>query len=309
MENVKYCSNSDYQYSQLNEEKYLDEIFRSLEAEMQDFHDYEFHVFASHNTVGVPDLVNSNHPKKILIWLSEEQGFLPPKVVLDSYIAIFKTSYSTEFLKSKKLHGLPLGCTKHMPQLPVKPMEERSVNAFFCGQMSMCRMKFYYQMLFGKFTPLIYNSVTQRFMDYIYKRFLTRCGKKDFGASFGEHSLVRFTDGFQKGLKPEEYAKVLQDSKIVLSPKGFYNTECYRTYEALRAGCVVISETLPDVPFYTGSPVINVDGWTEVNNIVAGLLEDSEKMKSLSLAGKKWYDDHLSGQGTARYIISELSKI
>lgn len=304
--NVFYDSKSDYDYDQLNETIYLEEIFNTLEKVWPDYYEYEFHIISTHDISKIPTGSFSNHPRKILFWLSEEQGFLPAKIVLDSFIMIFKTSYNEVFKTVKNVRGLPLGVTKYIPAQTILPINTRKTPVFFSGQMSMCRKDFYYQLLFGRFSKLVYNNVTIRFWDYIYRRFLIKYGKKHFGDILYPGSYVNFTNGFQQGLSPLAYSQKLQDSKIVLSPKGFYNTECYRTYEALRQGCIVISETLPDVPFYSGSPIIEIKDWRAIRLLLQNLLKDEDLLESISQEGVLWYNEHLSGKGVAKYIIEEI---
>ncbi len=67
---------------------------------------------------------------------------------------------------------------------------------------------------------------------------------------------ITLTDGFARGLSPETYGRKLALSKTVLCPRGFSSTDTFRHVEALRAGAVVISEPLPDLHLYRGSPII-----------------------------------------------------
>lgn len=64
-------------------------------------------------------------------------------------------------------------------------------------------------------------------------------------SSLYDNAYIRFYSGFNNGDDYNKYAYYLQNSKIVLSPKGFHSTECFRFYEAMRQGCIVITEELP----------------------------------------------------------------
>lgn len=122
-------------------------------------------------------------------------------------------------------------------------------------------------------------------------------------------SYIRFTRFFEAGLSPNDYAKILSQSKIVLSPKGFFNTECFRFYEALRQGCIVITEKLPATDYYDSNYYIEVESWKGFANIVKSLLADKEKMSLLSQKGREYYEEKLSPSGVAKYVASKINLI
>ena len=61
---------------------------------------------------------------------------------------------------------------------------------------------------------------------------------------------------------PDGYAANMMDTKIALVPRGV-TAETHRFHEAMRAGCVVIGEALPDflvLPLGTGTPAAALAG-------------------------------------------------
>src|SRR5207244_3678757 len=51
------------------------------------------------------------------------------------------------------------------------------------------------------------------------------------------------------------YARTMMQSRIALCPRGS-SLETYRFFEALRYGCVPVTESLPKATFYDGSPAV-----------------------------------------------------
>lgn len=192
----------------------------------------------------------------------------------------------------------PLGYVTEVPEFPYKDISQRKYNVFFSGNLNPNRRSFYYSLCrrLRKILPSGFNP--KYLISHYTKEYILKI-KSNFDNNFPHPSIIRFTNGFKSGISPEEYGKILADTKIVLCPKGFHSTECYRHYEALRAGCVIISERLPDTYLYKDSPIIQVENWSDIHDIVADLLSNSTKLNQLSLASRKWWEDTLSEKATA----------
>lgn len=261
-ENIFYDEYSMYGFDIINESSFLEEIFINLKVVLSNFKNYDFYIFSSHNTNHLPCSLLKNG-NKILIYLSEEQNQPLPQLVIDNYKFIFKSHLDKNINPHNNLYFLPLGYTKYIPKLPIKKITDRKYNIFFSGNLNNNRIEFY-------------NEVTK---DY-YK----------------DNNYINFTDGFQKGLSPSEYADILYDSKIVLSPKGFTTPECFRTYEALRAGCIVITTKLYDEPIINNSPIIQIDNWGMLKDII-----DSVLINDLNNI------EYFSGSSVANYITNIIN--
>ena len=122
----------------------------------------------------------------------------------------------------------------------------------------------------------------------------------DFSAWLpGFNCEITFTSGFARGLTPAAYGEKLAHSKIVLCPRGFASTETFRHIEAMRAGAVVISEPLPDLPMYRDSPIITVDDWHQGLMTVTALLKNPAELRDRHKRSVAWYEAVLSETATA----------
>jgi hypothetical protein len=122
------------------------------------------------------------------------------------------------------------------------------------------------------------------------------------------HSYIRFTNGFLRGLPPDKYGNMIANSKIVLCPTGVSSKECFRHYEAMRAGCVIISERLPETYFYKDSPIIQIDNWKEGLAKAHDLINDDRELEKISRKTYEWWEERCSEFATAKYMKMCLEK-
>ena len=312
LSNVSIEDKSDYRFEELNESRFIKNVIEELKDLLQErFDDFEFFIYSNHRVnkrapdsgtdIMPPSGDYKSNKKKILLYFSDERG-LDPSSFSDKYFAIFKSYIGTKAV-ARNVFPLALGFVNAVPELPNKPIKDRKYNVFFRGNLNMNRINFY--RVFSKFGFLLPPEKILTH-DY-YRKFLLKL-KSDFSAFFPE-SIVIFNNGFKAGYTPEKYGEVLADSKIVLCPKGFFMTECFRHFEAMRAGCVIISEPLPDTPFYKDSPLIQIKDWNEGCKVVEDLLNDESKLEEIHRKTLSWWKEKCSEQATAQYIIENIEKL
>ena len=107
----------------------------------------------------------------------------------------------------------------------------------------------------------------------------------------------------------QSYSELLAETRLCLVPRG-NSPETFRFFEALRAGCIVICEALPNHWFYRGAPVVSVRRWSELSSVVTPLVADPPTMHGLHRASLEWWTTRCSevalGQFMAQRIISAL---
>lgn len=298
--NVYYDKNSVFMFSELNESQYLQKLFQNFEEISQDLMDeYEIYIFANYEEKILPDSLNyENKKKKILYYLADAGGSIDPRPISGYFDLIFKTHLEVDFI-SENVLPVPLGYVNDVPQLPVKPIQDRSCNVFFSGDLNRNRVDLYRSFL------NMGNLIPKRGLPTTLFRNLLIESKNDFSDHFPD-SLIVFNKGFKKGFTPQKYGEVLADSKIILSPMGFGNAECFRDYEAMRAGCVIISDQLPNTEFYEGSPIIQVDNWKEGLSWVEKLLEDEQMLLDYHLKTVDWWNNKCSELAVAHYMRDKI---
>ncbi len=197
----------------------------------------------------------------------------------------------------KRLFAIPMGYYKH-EIVPFKNMDERPIDLHFAGSIYATGEKYT-------------NPVAKFFKQWMtsprnYARQQLSESLKAFQSKYTKLSIInRILDGFAKGLNRYEYSAEMMDTKICLAPRGS-SLETYRLFEAMRSGCVVIADRLPQQWFYQTVPAILVDDWSELESVVAPLLADPKRLAALSEQSVAWWKEVASPKAVANRISHEI---
>ena len=100
----------------------------------------------------------------------------------------------------------------------------------------------------------------------------------------------------------------MMDTRIALCPRGT-SFETFRTFEALRAGCVVVAEALPRRWFYDGAPLVTIGDWRDLGGVLAELLSDREALERRHQASQAWWRDRCSEDALGAYLSDCLNTL
>lgn len=319
-ENAFYDTASIYDFADTNQYDYVREVLEALSVTMPSFKNFRFYFFCA--TAGIePDAVKDPFPRKILIQWEDQLGTEPSGQVMAAFEVVFKTHIRRPSQRYRNLFSYPLGIPRKIKERPIIPINERKYDVFYVGNLNKNRVPFYQALALHSPTlkRLISLSILWVASRYEYnhklrnwslrlKNIVFKLGATSFNDVF-DSSLIEFTRSFEAGLPPDKYAETLAQSKIVFSPKGFYNTECFRLYEALRQGCIVITEKLPVVDYYHPDCYIEVDKWNRSLDLAKSILANKGKMELLSQRARDYFENVLSPIGVARYVASKIKGI
>ena len=87
------------------------------------------------------------------------------------------------------------------------------------------------------------------------------------------------------------YSQKMINSRICLAPRGSM-AETFRLYEGLRAGCLVITNRIPDEPFLHGAPVIQIDHWKELPALLKKYARDIDVLEHYRQDSLAWWQNH-----------------
>jgi hypothetical protein len=113
------------------------------------------------------------------------------------------------------------------------------------------------------------------------------------------------SDGSSAPLGPVEYSSQLADSKICFVPRGNF-WETFRFFEGARAGCILISEPLPQLWYYEDHPAMIVESWHNLAELIEWILSSSQRVEELHAKSKTWWRDKASEPAVARYVVDRL---
>lgn len=125
---------------------------------------------------------------------------------------------------------------------------------------------------------------------------------------FGPHAAEWGADHFQKMRDAETYSTTLMDTRICLVPRGT-SLETFRFFEGLRAGCVLIAERLPSRWFYDDAPVLTLDDWSELSDVLDTLLQNPNALRERHRASLHWWESVCSEEAVGRYMAHTLASL
>lgn len=308
-----------YKYEDLLELRSLKKFCKELSL-LQNKEQFQFYFFwgiITEEAVLLNETANYSREKNnVLFWIGDEEGYIPSSAVFSRFNYIFKVHLKDKDAIDIKnginifrpgLYHFPLLTIDDVPELPILPFCERKYSIYFGGNLNKNRVPFYVAL--NKKVSLL-----ARLDNFLLKynlrggdRLYELCFKnKSFDISYlYDNACIKFYSGFNNGDNYNKYAHFLQNSKIVLSPKGFHSTECFRLYEAMRQGCIVVTESLPHVWCYKDAPCITIDSW---KNLSSNLFNNAQVLNKWSPNMiRKYYDERLSVKGIANYVGSILN--
>jgi hypothetical protein len=101
------------------------------------------------------------------------------------------------------------------------------------------------------------------------------------------------------------YAQRMMDAKVCLAPRGTV-ADTWRYFEGLKSGCVVITNPLPDEWYYRGTPAIQIDHWSELEQVVIPLLADQARLEEIHLKTLRYWDDVCGEKAVGRFLACAL---
>lgn len=104
---------------------------------------------------------------------------------------------------------------------------------------------------------------------------------------------------------PMSYADLLKSTKVAVAPRGT-SRETFRHFEAAMAGCVVVTEPLPDHWFYRDAPFVYLRNWTSLPDILKNLLTDANALRKRSEEISAWWKATCSPSAIADYIMKQF---
>jgi hypothetical protein len=279
---------------QITESGYFPEIWENLQQK-KEFNNYSWYIHFKRAT-DPPlqwDALEINQPTIVFV-LGDESNYLP--LGAPAGVKAIFVSYLNIPSPDERIFHLPVGPNPGVPLKQIREFSRRTNNVFFSGNLHTGR-----KALYRVFTGLGFLPF------FIHHRLRNWLGT-EFHDFFGP-SYIRFTDKFLTGLPFDEYASVLYDSRIVLCPQGNPGTETMRHYEALRAGCVVVSKSFHPVNYLSSAPIVYLDHWKDLRGVVAELLNNKERLSSISKQSLRWWQESGSPHAVAEQIHEKIKII
>ena len=189
--------------------------------------------------------------------------------------------------------------------LPLKPIAERQIGVSFAGSVK------HWQGWWGNVNAKMGAPKVRS------RRAMLRAIER-LRRSHPELSIdVRIFDSFvdfspDTGSYDEQtsraYWELLMDTKVCLVPAGTFH-ETYRHFEALRAGCVIVTDTSLDAWYVRGAPFIEIASWDDLERVVLPLLADEAELERRHHAALECWRRQCSEEAVGRFIADRLNEL
>ncbi|MBE9046313.1 glycosyltransferase family 1 protein [Pleurocapsales cyanobacterium LEGE 10410] len=209
-----------------------------------------------------------------------------------------------KFIRSRKklqkttpIYDIPLGYHKQL-ELPIKDIESRQYDIYFAGSLvhkkyPITSLKHWLKTPKTLSREKLISSmhkIESNFPKFKVKLFLT----KSFHST-GQEEIINYSEN-------------MMNTKICPVPRGT-SLETYRFFEAMRYGCIVVTESLPSRWFYDGSPAIRINDWSELEEVVKKLLSDRQLMHKKHQESLDWWRSKCSETAVGEYIATKLNAL
>ncbi len=292
MKNVIYDTGVELKVDTIN---YTYTIIQHLKRLLPNFNDYLFIVY-NHLGTTLPASRNFRHDKKILFWEAGQGRRQPFDDIKHDYRLIFSTHARTR----ENIYSMPLGYWDTRVFGRIVPVAERMYNVSFVGCLNRNRVHLA-SLLSGRSKEWIALGLLKRQKKTL--EIINRIVQWRY-----TNDYFMFTEDFAAGVDRERYSYLLRNSKVVLCPRGFVSTECFRMYEGMKHECVVITEKLPEREYYKGIPVIQVDRWKDGFRIAQEMVKDVDNLRKLAKLHRKFYQEHFDPKVVAESIAKIISE-
>ena len=251
------------------EQCYLHNIFKLLKEHAK-FFDYKYYLLSANSQV------EGDYGKgDVVFYLSNEDHKIPENIQNAEFI--FTTYYPFELSDRGNIFPIPLGYNGAIPEAQkITSCDIRDIDVFYSGNIYKKRAVFY----IGTKIAIVLNRIIGRPLAL----------------------NINYNRNFTGGLSHLEYARLLMRSKIALVPGGYISKNSFRFYEALRYGCIIITEDLYDHWFYKAFPGIQKKNWLNVYFVINRLVRSAEKMRCLQENTLEYYEEMCSEKAVAKYI-------
>jgi hypothetical protein len=199
---------------------------------------------------------------------------------------------------SAPIFPIPLGYDKGQLDLPIVPIDQREYDVFFAGSVNHEQFsRWSLRNIFGNPKALSRSEMIARLRLFAETH-------PDVKVRL---SVTRsFHDSESAGVT--SYSKDMMNAKICVVPRGT-SFETFRFFEALRYGCIIVTEPLPPRWFYDRSPAIRMRNWRALDETLAALLRDKNAMRQKHEAALKWWNTTCSELAVGTYIADTVWKL
>lgn len=200
------------------------------------------------------------------------------------------------------IFNIPVGYA-NQEELPLKPFWEREHDLYFSGSVSNKVYPWYTAQHWLRTPKDVARSSMVHAMRELQDDRPDLHIEIDTRSSYVPQSKER-----GKNVTERSYSEMMMDTRICPVPRGT-QLETPRLFEALRYGCVVITEPLPDRWYTRELPAVVVHDWADMPEVVSDLVDDANRLEALHEASLQWWEDMCSEEAVGQYMADQLNGV
>lgn len=205
------------------------------------------------------------------------------------------------------IYDFPLGYGNQM-DLPLRPLPERPYDLFFAGSVEHAQYPFWSPKYWIQSPKAVSRHRMIEEMGKLARRDPSIEIKLSTTSEFAWNAVFYNKPNTEGLLDARTYSEHMMNAKICLVPRGT-SLETFRFFEALRYGCILITEPLPDRWFYDGAPVIEIEDWSTLITTIKDLLASPKQLQLLHEASLNWWNRVCSEEAVGRFMANKINAL
>ncbi len=190
---------------------------------------------------------------------------------------------------------IPLGYHSQV-EVPQVPMAERPLDLFFAGQIRHGIPPGSYQH---------YTSTSKCEARLQLWGELQKLKGHEWRMDLGD---IRANQRQELAQVYDSYSEKMVRTRICLAPRGSV-ADSFRSFEGLRAGCLVVANPLPrDEWMFPNAPILYVNHWREIEGILKKYARDIPALEAWRAKSLDWWHNHLRPEVVAPAIARQLNE-
>jgi hypothetical protein len=209
-----------------------------------------------------------------------------------------------EHSHASPIFDIPLGYG-NQEERPVTPIEERPTDLFFSGSVQHAPKPSWSLRHWIQNPKTISRTAMLKHLRKLQSR------RPDLNVDVATTSEFAWNaihyDKEEAGdmMDAETYSRHMMNTKICVVPRGT-SLESYRFFEALRYGCVILSDPLPTRWFYDGSPAITLKNWRQLPEVANRILNNPAFLHEKHRAALSWWEEVCSEDAVGMFMASKV---
>jgi hypothetical protein len=190
---------------------------------------------------------------------------------------------------------IPLGYHSQT-ELPQVPMAERTLDTFFAGDVKAVLSKSDYR-YWTSISKNVARTQLWRVLIDLQKRGVWNIDLNNLDSTQNRSHASSFNS----------YSQKMMNSRICVSPRGTL-ADTYRSFEGLRAGCLVVGQPVQRGSFLANAPILLLNHWSELERILKKYARNIPLLEAAREKSLAYWNEYLRPERIAESLVLSLNR-